>query len=522
MSCQTGLEHCVEEFNRQPLYIPTKILALGSASCLKKAYFKLFIDVAPLSHTPLVVNPESQKIHDILAYIVPGFTYEYHSGNSDLERLVDWVWEGLEDVVETFSNINREDYRRLKAQILALIKGYAAVLDWLSKNSPMQPRDTYILTERMIINRPVGESHFLPTIGVPDVIVYNPHLRKGVIVDWKLHYRKGGNKLEYVQLAIYKHLLKKLTNGDIHAFLIYTTKERRDIKIISLDVAVTLSNEFRDVKVEARSIPNVIEQTSAVASFLYSLAFCRGSLRQIAKVAHECGVKVFNPAKRHRPCSYCLYREVCMYRFTPSEQLPQDVADTRRGFNKLYRIAISKKSEDHKVLVEQERCVEFDQARFVSPTVLLLEKRFDGVAGPFDRRVLRYALGRTTVYVFSRRDPLAGDFREIMSPLLFGRYDSDDVEKREEGGRLVLSVPVRMISPAFANRWLPLYAVYRYDPESPIFKDLRVCKGKVSLADIELKAIASIENALVRDRHLDSFIKKKLEELIRQAAYEYA
>jgi hypothetical protein len=85
----------------------------------------------------------------------------------------------------------------------------------------------------------------------------------------------------------------------------------------------------------------------------------------------------------------------------------------------------------------------------------------------------------------------------IYSPMLFGRYEDDEVELTRDMNQYKLEAKIRMVSPTFAVRWLPVYILYRLKPNSEIFNNILVCPGRVPM-NIELKAIATVENTIVK------------------------
>ncbi len=535
------LNRCTSKFGERPLLMPVKTVALGTSFCLKKAYFMLMADNLPGSHTPYRLTATSQSLHDLLAYVVVPFTFRLLSeysprvgGGVDVDRLVDEVWSEVRGDVERYSNVNI-NYRDLRKTLVSMMRGYAAVVMWLVKYGGFSGDGILVFPERMIVSRPVSDvlaaeelGDFLPVIGVPDVVLVDRSSRRAAVIDWKMAGAGSGNELHYVQLLLYQHILGRLF-GDVYAFLVYTTERRGTTKVVSIGRNVNLK-EF-GVSYDYREVSDRLERARYVAQLLYGLAFCKGMLRVAVGLnkSRGLGIRVFNPergvGKRNYPCNYCPYKTLCRYRFSRKGELDEEMVRLRRGFNKMYRIAVKKKSEEYKNLIDFGACVDFDQMVFKSPRVVELVKWFGREPRPLSDDVMRYSLGRTTVYVFGGDDPLRGSQqRGVFSPILFGRYEDDEVELRSVGGRSQLTAYVRMVSPVFSVRWLPLYMYYRIRPGDRLFQNVKVCKGEVPM-NIELRAIAAVENSLVKmvekgedlHRWWSSFIK----DLVLTAVDEY-
>ena len=490
------LGSCINNFSRRPLLISVKTVSLGASFCIKKAYLSLMIDTAPSSHTPYDQPPGSQEIHDLLAYLTPFVTYSILREKS-LNESIDEAWNSLRDYVEQFGNLTNEKYRKHRATLLEFLSAYAALLKWLQHNKGLDAENIYIYTERMLVNMPQSsflDTHdeFLPVIGVPDVVIVRADGSYGVVVDWKTVPERG-NAAHYFQLALYRHLLQKVMK-EVDAFLIYVTKSGMR-KVVSLTRPL---QSLPNAQTEYREVNEYIEKAKIVPSLLYGLTFCQSFLKTAVNIGKQYGIQAFNPRKGHRPCQYCGHREFCQYRFAKSTELTKEERKLRSTFFKLYKIALKKKSEEFKNLVDFNNCVIFDRLIFESPTVAKLEVALPR-GEPFSEEVMRYSLGKTTVYIFSLNDPLNKNINSkvFYSPMLFGRYEDDEVNLVPRGAEQMLEVRVRMVSPMFAVRWLPLYLLYNLKPNAKIFGNILVCPGKVPM-NIELKAVATIENAIVK------------------------
>jgi len=526
------LNSCLSQFKNKPLLIPAKIVAIGSSLCLKKAYFSLMADATPFSHVPYNLPDEegvsAQKLHDLLAYLVPSVTYRLlEESATNLAELLDSSWIELQDYIEQHSNITEKDFRKHKEHLEKILSGYWIVLNWFQKHKGLTSSDTYVYTERMLISKPrvttiSGIEEFLPVIGIPDVILVNQRQKYAVVIDWKITTQRYiSNELHYIQLAIYQYILSKLIN-EVYSFLIYVTRKKGRVKVVSLSVPLQASPTV-DTQYVAF---NDLEKIKIVASLLYGLAFCRNTLRLAIKLKEEGKIdkkiRVFNPQHPNaKPCRYCRHRSVCLYRFAKKEELSMEQVELRKSFFKLFKVALDKKSEEYKKFIDKEKCIGFDVMSFESPTSVRLQRTFTMSVSPLSKEVMQYSLGKTTVYVFSRHDLLHGGFdNDIYVPLLFGRYEDDEVTLQHQHKGTVLEARVRMVSPSFAIRWLPLHSLYRYRIGDKLFRDIVVCPGQVPM-NIELKAIAMVESALLERRGRYDVLGNILRGIVMSASDEY-
>lgn len=511
------LRDCLDrEFQQNQLLVPAKVAAVGASLCLKKAYFMMMIDYMPNAHTAESLGREGTVVHDALAMLAVPVTYEYlqqrqrYDPSAFLEERLEEIWGRHADVVERFSNISTSDYRQTRERVEALLRGYLALVDWAYRRELISEH-VLVFPERQLISKVVktgDEVRSLPLVGAPDVLLLDRG--NSIIVDWKLR-EKQKNDMHCLQLAAYKLILKEALGADPHAFLIYATPGRKETKVVSINEEPP---DLKEVKTEKKKCDEKLVEVAAGA--LYSMAFCRNTLRALV----ESGVrlKAYNPTRgnvENKPCKNCPYRELCTYRF--SRDLPEEKALLRKRIYKLYRTALRKKSEEYTNLVKWDECVEFDEVEFVEPNLLKLVKNFSGAVQ--HRDIMRYSLGRTTVYVFLRDGlpyPEAGEALKVFSPALFGRYEDDEVQY--SGGRL--TAYVRMVSPTFAIRWIPVYLLYKYRGADRMWKRVKVCPGQVPM-NIELKALAVAENALVKHFGQEGWFLETLKNMVMAGSDEY-
>ncbi|ACB40045.1 PD-(D/E)XK nuclease family protein [Pyrobaculum neutrophilum] len=518
MDFSQHLRECLDrEFQRNQLLIPAKVAAVGASLCLKKAYFMAMIDHMPNAHTDVRLGREGTAVHDALAMLAVPVTYEYfrqrqrYDPSAFLEERLEEIWGRHADVVERFSNISTSDYRLTRERVEALLRGYLALVDWAHRRGLISEH-VLVFPERQLISKVVktgDEVRSLPLIGVPDVLLVDG--KNSIIVDWKLRENQN-NAMHCLQLAAYKLILKEALGVDPHAFLIYATPKRKETKVVSIN------EEPPDLK-EVKTIKGKCDEklVEIAAGALYSMAFCRNTLRALVKSGVK--LKAYNPTRGNGenkyPCKYCPYLKLCVYRF--SRDLPEEKARLRKEMYKLYRTALRKKSEEYANLVNWDKCVEFDEVEFAEPNVIKLVKNFSGSEKHKD--IMRYSLGRTTVYVFLRDGlpyPEAGEAPKVFSPALFGRYEDDEVQY--SGGRL--TAYVRMVSPTFAIRWIPVYLLYKYRGAERVWKRVRVCPGQVPM-NIELKALAVAENALVKHFGQEGWFLETLKNMVMAGSDEY-
>jgi len=491
------LPQCLEGFSQRPLLIPTKTIALGASFCVKKAFLSLMVDGAPSSHVPYDQPFHAQRVHDLLAYLLPHVTYTLLDGKQDLEGAVKEAWGSIRDAVEQYGNLTAGDYEKYRDTVSGFLQIYAALLRWLQKYRGFSPDITLVYTERMLVSMPQrsllgGYADFLPMVGVPDVILVNARSGYVALIDWKTSLEQRNNQLHYYQLMAYRYVLQKVAT-DVDVFLAYLTPSGRK-KLVSLTRPL---GDMSEVEAEYRDVGDMAEKIKVIASLLYGLTFCKGMLKVAVKMGDQYGFRLFNPRKEKPPCIYCNYRDVCKYRFAKKSELKPEEAKLRSAFYKLYRITLKKKSEEYKHFIETDygKCVKFDRLIFEGPITIKLSVSLT-TKKPLSDEVMKYSLGKTTVYVFSGKDRLNIKFDDgIYSPILFGRYEDDEVEYIRDMNRL--EAKIRMISPTFAVRWLPVYILYRLKPNAEIFSNIVVCPGRVPM-NIELKAIATVENAIVK------------------------
>lgn len=491
------LSRCLEGFSQRPLLIPTKTIALGASFCVKKAFLSLMVDGAPSSHVPYDQPFHAQRVHDLLAYLLPHVTYTLLDGRQDLEGAVKEAWGSIRDAVEQYGNLTAGDYEKYRDTVSGFLQIYAALLRWLQRYRGFSPDNTLVYTERMLVSMPQrsllgGYADFLPMVGVPDVILVNARSGYVALIDWKTSLEQRNNQLHYYQLMAYRYVLQKVAT-DVDVFLAYLTPSGRK-KLVSLTRPL---GDMSEVEAEYRDVGDMAEKIKVIASLLYGLTFCKGMLKVAVKMGDQYGFRLFNPRKEKPPCIYCNYRDVCKYRFAKKSELKPEEVKLRSAFYKLYRIVLKKKSDEYKHFIEFEKCVKFDRLIFDGPTTIKLSASLNA-REPLSDDVMKYSLGKTTVYVFSINDRLNTKLDNgIYSPILFGRYEDDEVEFVRDMNRYRLEAKIRMVSPTFAVRWLPIYVLYRLKPNSEIFSNIVVCPGRVPM-NIELKAIATVENAIVK------------------------
>jgi CRISPR/Cas system-associated exonuclease Cas4 (RecB family) len=491
------LSRCLEGFSQRPLLIPAKTIALGASFCVKKAYLSLMVDGAPSSHVPYSPPFHAQRVHDLLTYLLPHVTYTLLDGKQDPKEAVEEAWASIRDAVEQYGNLTTSDYENYRDAVLGFLQIYVALLRWLQRYKGFTPDNTLVYTERMLVSMPQkslleGYTDFLPMVGIPDVILVNARSGYVALIDWKTSLEQRSNQLHYYQLMAYRYVLQKVTT-DVDVFLAYLTPTGRK-KLVSLTRPL---GDIPEVETEYRDVGDMAEKIKITASLLYGLTFCKGMLKVAVEIGKQYGLRAFNARKEKPPCVYCNYRDVCKYRFAKKSELQPEEAKLRSAFYKLYRIALKKKSEEYKHFIETDhkKCVKFDRLIFEGPITIKLSVSLT-TKKPLSDEVMKYSLGKTTVYVFSGKDRLNIKFDNgIYSPILFGRYEDDEVEYIRDMNRL--EAKIRMISPAFAVRWLPVYILNRLKPNAEIFSNIVVCPGRVPM-NIELKAIAVIENAIVR------------------------
>jgi len=488
------LSRCLEGFSERPLLIPAKTIALGASLCVKKAYLSLMVDGTPSSHVPYSQSFHAQRIHDLLTYLLPQVTYNLLDGKQDLKEAVEEAWASIRDAVEQYGNLTASDYEKYRNAVLGFLQIYAALLKWLQKYKGFSPDNTLVYTERMLVSMPQkslleGYTDFLPMVGIPDVTLVNAKSGYVALIDWKTSLEQQ-NQLHYYQLLAYRYVLQKVTT-DVDVFLAYLTPKGKK-RLVSLTRPL---GDIPEVETEYRDFGDMAEKIKITASLLYGLTFCKGMLKVAVEMRKQYGIRAFNARKEKPPCIYCNYRDVCKYRFAKKNELQPEEARLRSAFYKLYRIVLKKKSEEYKHFIESEKCVKFNRLIFEGPTTIKLSATLT-TRQLLSDEVMKYSLGKTTVYVFSGKDRLNIKFDDgIYSPMLFGRYEDDEVEYIRDVNRL--EAKIRMISPTFAVRWLPVYILYRLRPNAEIFSNIVVCPGRVPM-NIELKAIATIENAIVR------------------------
>jgi CRISPR/Cas system-associated exonuclease Cas4 (RecB family) len=489
------LSRCLEGFSQRPLLIPAKTIALGASFCVKKAYLSLMVDGAPSSHVPYSPSFHAQRVHDLLTYLLPHVTYTLLDGKQNLKGAVEEAWASIRDAVEQYGNLTASDYEKYRYTVLGFLQIYAALLKWLQRYKGFSPDNTLVYTERMLVSMPQkslleGYTDFLPMVGIPDVILVNGKSGYVALIDWKTSLEQRSNQLHYYQLLAYRYVLQRVAT-DVDVFLAYLTPKGKK-KLVSLTRPL---GDIPEVETEYRDFGDMAEKIKITASLLYGLTFCKGMLKVAVEIGKQYGLRAFNAQKEKPPCIYCYYREVCKYRFAKNSELQPEEARLRSVFYKLYRIVLKKKSEEYKHFIESEKCVKFDRLIFEGPTTIKLSATLTTKQLLSDE-VMKYSLGKATVYVFSGKDRLNIKFDDgIYSPMLFGRYEDDEVEYIRDMNRL--EAKIRMISPTFAVRWLPVYIFYRLRPNAEIFNNIFVCPGRVPM-NIELKAIATIENAIVR------------------------
>lgn len=496
--------------------VPAKALGVGASLCLKKAYFMTAVDVAPTSHYPFH-DVSSRVIHDVLAASVARLTYAFLNGNyvsvSDfLRSKVESILNETLEALESYTAVN-ENREKVKEKARKFVSGYLALINSLnlSRTSPLR-----VYAERYLFSL---DPEF-PTVGVPDVLVEWGDTY--IIVDWKLTGYKGDLRASLYQLASYRELVKRAVemysgaSGSVKtcAYLIYVTDKRGDVKVIDaggdckLDVK---SLEREDVKYvdKSRELLDAGKRLSAVARAVSGMLMYRTELKKLVGELRNYGVKAYRSFIENgkivygsRLCKACSYAELCAYRFTKSEELPEDLRAIKRFFRKAFIEAVKRKSSDK--LFDTTRCATFQRVYFrEDPRTLYLEADIGG-AGRSDKvlqKVMSYVLGKSAVYVFLCGERLGGSIcnsysagtPKVLSPIVFGRFESDEVEF---DGRKIMA-KVRMVSSVFANRWLPLFYLYREMPNDSIFKGkVLVCRGSIPL-DLEIKALSVVERALI-------------------------
>jgi len=490
------LSRCLEGFSQRPLLIPAKTIALGASFCVKKAFLSLMVDGAPSSHVPYSQPLHAQRVHDILSYLLPHITYSLLDGRQDLKGAVNEAWASMRDAVEQYGNLTASDYEKYRDAALGFLQIYAALLRWLQRYKGFSPDNTLVYTERMLVSMPQkslleGYTDFLPMVGIPDVILVNARSGYVALIDWKTSLEQR-NQLHYYQLMAYRYVLQKVAT-DVDVFLAYLTPSGGK-KLVSLTRPL---GDISGIEAEYRDVGDMAEKIKAIASLLYGLTFCKGMLKVAVEMGNQYGFRLFNPRKEKRPCINCNYRDVCKYRFAKKSELKPEEVKLRSAFYKLYRIVLKKKSEEYKQFIEFEKCIKFDRLTFDGPTTVRLFASLNA-RDPLSNDIMKYSLGKKTVYVFSMNDRLNIKLDDgIYSPMLFGRYEDDEVELTRDMNQYKLEAKIRMVSPTFAVRWLPIYVLYRLKPNSEIFNNIVVCPGRVPM-NIELKAIATVENAIVK------------------------
>jgi CRISPR/Cas system-associated exonuclease Cas4 (RecB family) len=454
------------------------------------------VDGTPSSHVPYSQPFHAQKVHDLLSYLLPHVTYTLLDGKQDLKGAVEEAWASIRDAVEQYGNLTASDYENYRDTVLGFLQIYVALLRWLQSYKGFSPDNTLVYTERMLVSMPQKSllaftriTSGIPTIGRKSV--YPSRSGYVALIDWKTSLKQQSNQLHYYQLMAYRYVLQKVAT-DVDVFLAYLTPTGRK-KLVSLTRPL---GGIPEVETEYRDVGYVVEKIKITASLLYGLTFCKGMLKVAVEIGKQYGLRAFNARKEKPPCIYCNYRDVCKYRFAKKSELQPEEAKLRSAFYKLNRIVLKKKSEEYKHFIESdhEKCVKFDRLIFEEPTAIKLSATLN-TKQPLSDEVMKYSLGKTTVYVFSGKDRLNKFENGIYSPILFGRYEDDEVEYIRDMNRL--EAKIRMISPTFAVRWLPVYILYRLRPNAEIFSNIVVCPGRVPM-NIELKAIATVENAIVK------------------------
>lgn len=510
-----SLPACEGSDTFKDIYFTAKIISTSATICLKKGYFMTFADSLPSSHYPQRVSPNAALIHDYLAYLIVPVTYRYLKSSMPViefvEKETDKILNEYKEILFDFTNLKEDPKDDVKLIIKNFIKAYISLISSLSINNSSILK---VYPERYLISREPN----VPLIGVPDVLVqYGDSF---YIIDWKLS--QAPIQSYYYQLLVYYIILEKLiqTNSlkigrklQICPYIIHVTSKKLNIKIINFfkQCVPKNLNIFKEAGIifddRSERFGNVTEDIEKIQFVVKSLQCLISShkhvLKEIIAKAKLKTIRVgFNridkntksPTANKWPCKTgnweCEYLWLCAYRFTPSRLLPDDLKIIRKNLSQISRIALKKKSEGFKGIIDNEKCVTFERAYFKEndPRVLVLEHRRQ--TSDFNN-IMNYVLGRTTVYVFLNDGISYGT--SYMSPHLFGRYESDEIEISSNQLRAF----VRMISPIFGIRWFPLYILYREGPRDVFEGEIKVCAGNVP-HNIELKALTTVENALVK------------------------
>ena len=521
----------------QLLLLPAKAVSVGASLCLKKAYFSTLIDTAPTTHYPVDVS--SRDIHDVLASAVVPVTYDffrnsYKSVNSYVKERLHNILDEVIENVELYSNFSISENRKniLKERAAMFIRGYLTLLRAHAINQT--PR---VYAERHLMS----VTHNFPVVGVPDVVVdWGGHV---LLIDWKLTDKYYSTKAFVYQVIVYQLIIQSVVDGvKVCPYVVHVTRKKNNIKVIGVSDGCKLQHSiFIEEGVEyvntSADVANSEERLRAVVQVLKNMITNGAYLREAFDLIKKYGLRApknvlgrdMRPVYSSKLCKNCYYLTFCAYRFTKSSKLPEDLRKIKRSFNKMFRTALQKKSVDN--LIKADHCVRFDRLYFKDiPTSLYVEanvKKFRDVKEGLGE-VMKFVKGRSPVYLF-----LCGDFLGhkacnrllnseelpvVVSPNIFGRFEGDEVDY--ENG--VVKARVSMISPSFANKWIPLY--YLYKSQSDLFKHgVVVCKGSVPL-DLELKAISTVENDIVArwPENLKTEFEKLVYKLISEVSDEVA